>query len=98
MNVQFNIWSSYKITALQEGSETILGLPSEYYNYLAWQTAVDGFGGGGESSENPNAWVAEWQLYIIIGIVVVVGAVGLYIYLKIRKKGMGMSNITINTK
>jgi len=35
VSVQFNIWSSYKITALIEDSETILGLPSEYYNYLA---------------------------------------------------------------
>jgi len=36
--------------------------------------------------------------YLVIGIIAVVGIVGLYIFLKMWKKGMGMSNININIK
>lgn len=62
---------------------------------------MDGFGGGAGASENPNQWMEEWMVYLIYIIIGVVAVVGIYIYLKMRKgkgKGKGMSNITINTK
>lgn len=99
ISIQFNLWSAYKITALVEDSETILGLPTEYYNYLAWNTAVNGFGGGVGGSENPNQWMEEWMVYLIYIIIAIVAIIAIYVYLKMRKgKGKGMSNITINTK
>ena len=50
------------------------------------------------SAYNPNQWMEEWMVYLIIGVVAVIGVVGLYIFLKMRKKGMGMSNISISLK
>jgi len=60
--------------------------------------AVDGFGGGIGASADPSQWIEDWMVYFVIGIIAVLGIVGLYIFLKMRKKGMRMSNININIK
>jgi len=60
---------------------------------------VDGSGGAAGMTSDYGQWLEDWMVYLVIGVVAVIGIVGLYIFLKMRKgKGKGMSNITINTK
>ncbi|MHA1195768.1 MAG: hypothetical protein ACTSRH_04435 [Promethearchaeota archaeon] len=67
IEVTFKIFSKFDISALKQ-NETDLQLPQEYYNDLAWQTTVDGTGGGSlyaETSPGVNLDFIFWILIII---------------------------------
>ena len=94
LSAKFSIYSSYKIEALVDSNNVTLGFPAEYFDYLAWASAVDGFGGGEGSSTVPPVFDVTSTLILLV-IIIVVAIVGLYIFFKLRKKAMPI-NISLN--
>jgi len=92
IKAKFSVYSSYKIEALVDQTDVALGLPAEYFDYLAWSCTVDGFGGGEGESEIPS-WFDPASIVAIIIIIIVVLGIGFYVlrrYTKTAKK-MGTS-------
>ena len=98
IKAKFSVYSSYKIEALVDQTDVALGLPAEYFDYLAWSSAVDGFGGGQGESEVPNL-LDPLSVVVIIVIIIAVLGIGFYVfrrYTKTAKKMMGSSiNISL---
>ena len=58
-------------------SALIIPSASIYQSVLSdWQTMVDGFGGGAGASADPNQWLEDRMVYLVIGVIAVIGIVG----------------------
>jgi len=81
LKVVFNVWTSYKLEALESDNYDDLENPEEYYDEIIWNTIVDGFGGGEVYTEGIVSWVI-FQILMIVGIIILVVVV---LYLLIKK-------------
>lgn len=95
IKAKFSIYSSYKIEALVDENDVALGLPAEYFDYIAWSSAVDGFGGGQGESFVPS-WFDPASIVVIIIIIIVVLGIGLYVLRRYTKTAKKMAPVNIS--
>ena len=91
---KFSVFSAYKIEVLKDSNNITLGIPAEYFDYLAWSSAVDGFGGAEGSSEVPELINVEASIILLV-IILGIAGVGIYVYLQFQKKMIPKVSVSI---
>ena len=78
--VIFNVWTSLQIEGLDDEYYQSLENPEEWYDQIAWQSAVDGMSGATQYQEGWETDASGW-FWVIIIIAVIFGGAYLFIQL-----------------